>query len=172
MIQWGKLLLIVVLGVASGCGYHLKGSLEISDELKNVYMSGDTPSLHSAMGNMMKASKGKLATASGDANIVIKISKEDMRTRVLSIGTTGKSTESELNYYVRFQFFDNQDRPLQDEQTIEITREFFNNQTAVLAKSSEELLLRDEMYQQATRILMSRAKIAIDNQKTDNSKQP
>ena len=170
MRQLGGLLLAGTFLILSGCGYHLRGSLEVPEELKNVYISGDTPPLHDEMVSMMKASKGKLAESSSAASLVIKINKEDMRIRVLSIGTTGKSTESELNYYMRFQFFDNQDKPLAEEQTIEIAREFFNNQTAVLAKSSEEQLIRNEIYQQATRLLMSRATIAIDNQKVDNQK--
>jgi LPS-assembly lipoprotein len=172
MKQLGKVILGCTLLLATGCGYQLRGSLDVPDELKNVYMTGDSPSLHLEMVNMMKASKGKLLSTSTGAGVVIKINKEDIRTRVLSIGTTGKSTESELNYYVRYQIFDSNDKPLIEEQTLEIAREFFNNQTAVLAKSAEEQLIRNEIYQQATRILMSRAKIAIDNQKTDNQKKP
>ncbi|MDD4915967.1 MAG: LPS assembly lipoprotein LptE [Methylococcales bacterium] len=165
-----RIILVGVWFFATGCGYQLRGSLDVSDELKKVYITGDSPSLHTEMVNMMKASKGELVALPSEAGVVIKVGKEDMRTRVLSIGTTGKSTEQELDYYMRFQFFDNKDKPLVDEQTIEIAREFFNNQTAVLAKSSEELLIRSEIYKQATRMLMLRAKIAIDNQKANVKK--
>jgi LPS-assembly lipoprotein len=81
---------------------------------------------------------------------------------VVSIGTTGKSTESEVDYYLRFQFFDSKDHPLMDEQTLDLSREFFNDQTAVLAKSSEEQMIRSEIYKQAARLLMARARIAIE----------
>lgn len=163
---------LAVLLLAAGCGYQLRGSLDVSDELKKVYISGESPSLHQEMLNMMKASKGQLTATPGEAGVVIKINKEDIRTRVLSIGATGKSTEQELNYYLRFQLYDNQDRPLLDDQIIEISREFFNNQTAVLAKSSEEMMIRNEIYQQATRMLMLRAKIAIDNSKAGSGQSP
>ncbi len=89
-----------------------------------------------------------------------------MRTRVLSIGTTGKSAESELNYYLRFQFFDKQDNPLKDEQSIELAREYFNDQTAVLAKTSEAQLITTEIYKQASRMLMVQARVALENPPT------
>jgi LPS-assembly lipoprotein len=114
---------------------------------------------------MLKASKSTLAPSASDAGVVIKIIKEEMRNRVLSIGTTGKSTESEVDYYLRFQFFDKQDNPLMDEQTIEMAREFFNDQTAVLAKSNEEQLIKAEIYKQIARMLMARASVAVENQK-------
>lgn len=114
---------------------------------------------------MLKASKGKLAASPNDAGVVIKVLKEDMRRRVLSIGQTGKSSEVELEYYLRFQFYDNQEAPLMDEQTIELAREFFNDQTAVLAKDSEDTVIRKEIYRQAARMLVARAQVAVENQK-------
>jgi len=165
MKQTGKLIVIAALVILSGCGYHLRGSLDMPEELKNIYVTGASAAFQTEMTGVIKASQGKLVNTSKEAGIVIKILKEQMRTRVLSIGATGKSTESELNYYLRFQFYDNNDNPLMEEQTIEMSREFFNDQTAVLAKAGEELLIRNEIYKQATRVLMARAKIAIDNSK-------
>jgi LPS-assembly lipoprotein len=63
---------------------------------------------------------------------------------------------------LRFQFYDNKDTALLDEQTIDLSREFFNDQTAVLAKENEELLIRKEMYRQAARMIMTRAQIALE----------
>jgi len=70
-----------------------------------------------------------------------------------------------LTYYLRFQFYDNKDTALLDEQTIELNREFFNDQTAVLAKENEEVLIRKEIYRQAARMIMTRAQIAVGSQK-------
>jgi LPS-assembly lipoprotein len=155
--------LFSVLLSMSACGYHLRGSIEMPESLKTVYVSGASSTLQSEISAFMRASKGKIVTTLSEAGIVVKILKEDMRTRVLSIGTTGKSAESELNYYLRFQFFDKQDNPLKDEQTIELAREYFNDQTAVLAKSSEAQLITSEIYKQASRMLMAQARVAIDN---------
>ncbi len=155
--------LISILLCLSACGYHLRGSIEMPEALKAVYISGASTTLQTEMTAFMQASNGKVVKSTGEAGIVIKILKEDIRTRVLSIGTTGKSAESELNYYMRFQFFDKQDNPLKDEQTIELAREYFNDQTAVLARASEAQLITKEIYKQASRMLMAQAKVALEN---------
>jgi len=165
MTRASRIVLIVALGFLTACGYHLRGSIALPEALKNLYLFGASSNLQSEMLVMVRGSKGKLASSPNDAGIVIKILKEDLRRRVLSIGSTGKSSEVELDYYLRFQVYDNQEKPLMDEQTIELTREFFNDQTAVLAKDSEELIISKEIYKQAARMLMARAQIAIENQK-------
>lgn len=149
----------------TACGYHLRGSIALPVELKNVYLFGVSGSLNEEIKAMLRASEGKIATSPNDAGIVIKVLKEDMRRRVLSVGQTGKSSEMELNYYLKFQFYDNQENPLLDEQTIELSREFFNDQTAYLAKESEERVIVKEMYRQAARMLISRAEVAVESKK-------
>lgn len=165
MKRAGRIVLIVALFSLTACGYHLRGSIALPEALKNMYIFGASSSLQSEMLVMVRGSKGKIASSPNDAGIVIKVLKEEMRRRVLSIGTTGKSSEVELNYYLRFQFYDNQEKPLMDEQTIELAREFFNDQTAVLAKESEEVVISKEIYKQVARMLMARAQVAIENQK-------
>ena len=164
MNQLYKSVLLGILLCLSACGYHLRGSVEMPPALKAVYLSNASPVLQSEMTSFMRASKGKLVQKTAEAGVVIKILKEDMRTRVLSIGTTGKSAESELNYYLRFQFFDQLDNPLKDEQTIELAHEYFNDQTAILAKTSEAQQITSEIYKQACRMLMAQARVAVENQ--------
>lgn len=165
MKQASRMVLIAVLAAMVGCGYHLRGSIEMPEALKSLYVFGSSPPLQTEILSMMKASKGKIVGSPNDAGVVVKVLKEEMRSRVLSIGSTGKSSESELEYYLRFQFFDSKENALMDEQVIEISREFFNDQTAVLAKGNEEQLIRTEIYKQVARMILARARIALDNQK-------
>ncbi|WGS85171.1 LPS assembly lipoprotein LptE [Methylomonas sp. UP202] len=157
-------ILLISAGM-TGCGYHLRGSVDMPEAMKNVYIFGASSQLQTQMQSIVRASKGKVVGSPNDAGVVVKVLKEDMRRRTLSIGSTGKSNESELEYYLRFQMYDNQEKPLMEEQTIEMSREFFNDQTAILAKTNEEQLIRSEMYKQVARMLLARARIAVDNQK-------
>lgn len=164
MKRWSRFLVLAAVLMQAGCGYHLRGSIEMPAALKSLYIFGASGPLQNEMQQIMRASKGKLAPTPDDAGVVIKVLKEDMRSRVLSIGSTGKSSESELEYYLRFQFFDAKETAMMDEQVIELSREFFNDQTAVLAKTNEEQLIRSEIYKQAARMILARARVAIDNQ--------
>lgn len=158
-------ILVAMLSLLAACGYHMRGSIALPAELKNIYVFGVSSELNQELKEILKASNGKMAASPNEAGIVVKVLKEDIRRRILSVGSTGKSSEMELDYYLRFQFYDNKESPLLDEQTLEIAREFFNDQTAVLAKENEELMIRKEIYRQAGRMLMVRAQAALETRK-------
>jgi len=153
----GLLLMFLLL---TACGYHMRGSIAIPESLKSVYVFNASSALQSELTNVVKASKGRLVSSPSEAGLVIKIVSEELKTRVLSIGSTGKSNESELDYFLQFQFYDNQENQVMEEQRIEIAREYFNDQTAVLAKLNEEQIIRKEIYKQAVRMLLLRAEAA------------
>src|SRR5574343_361775 len=160
-----KFVLVILLGLIACFGYHMRGSIALPAELKNIYVFGVSTELNQELKEILKASNGKMASSPNEAGIVVKVLKEDIRRRILSVGSTGKSSEMELDYYLRFQLYDNKENPLLDEQTLEIAREFFNDQTAVLAKENEELMIRKEIYRQAGRMLMVRAQAALETRK-------
>lgn len=133
--------------------------------MKAVYVFGASSQLNTETQQILRSAKAKVVKSPNEAGVVVKVLKENLRNRVISVGTTGKSSEMELEYYLRFQFYDNQENPLMDEQVIELTREFFNDQTSILAKENEEMQIRKEMYKQAARMLLARAQIAVENPK-------
>ena len=169
MKKVSKLVLIFALSLLTACGYHLRGSMSLPAELKNIYVFGMSGGLSQEMRALLRASKAKLAPSPNEAGVVVKILKEDMRRRTTSIGQTGKSQEMELEYYLKFQMYDNRENPLLDEQTIELSRAFFNDQLALLAKENEENTIRTEMYRQVARMLMSRAEAAVKSKQNKDA---
>jgi LPS-assembly lipoprotein len=165
MKQASRLLVSGLISLLLGCGYHLRGSIDLPEQFKSLYLFGVSSPLQTELQSLLRAANGHVAASPNQAGLVLKVMKEELRNRVISVGSAGKSSEVELAYYLRFQFFDNQEKPLLDEQTIELSREFFNDQTAVLAKDNEELLIRKEIYKQVARMLMLRAQAAINSAK-------
>lgn len=159
-----RICLLATICLLTACGYHLRGSIALPEQMKTMYVFGASSQLHGETQQILRSSKSKLVQTPNDAGIVVKVLKEDIRNRVLSVGTTGKSSEMEIAYYLRFQFYDGKEQPLMDEQVIELTREFFNDQTAILAKENEEMQIRKEIYKQAARMMIARAQIAVENQ--------
>lgn len=159
-----RISVIAALCLLTACGYHLRGSIALPEQMKTMYVFGASSALHTETQQLLRSSKSQLVKSPNEAGVVIKILKEDIRNRVLSVGTTGKSSEMELSYYLRFQFYDKKEQPMMDEQVIELTREFFNDQTAILAKENEEIQIRKEIYKQAARMMIARAQIAVENQ--------
>jgi len=160
-----QITLIFFVCSMTACGYHLRGSIQLPTELKSVYVFGMSGALNQEMKGLLRASDAKLASSPNQAGVVVKVLQENMKRRVVSVGETGKSSEMALDYYLQFQFYDNQENPLMNEQTIELSREFFNDQTAYLAKENEEQMIKTEMYRQAARMILSRAEVAVVGKK-------
>ncbi|WP_031434892.1 LPS-assembly lipoprotein LptE [Methylomarinum vadi] len=147
----------------TACGYHLRGAVDIPEEMKSVYVEGAGSQLQREMKQSLRYSDGRLVSSPSQAGMVIKVLKDDMRRRVLALDSQGKAIEFELTYTVNYSLLDPQGKVLLKQQDLEIDREYFNSQQDILAKNNEEAVIRDEMYRQAVRSIISRARAILKN---------
>lgn len=146
----------------SACSYHLRGTLELPENMKNVYVEGSSPQLLDQFKQSIKSSSAKLANSRAGAGIVIKIFNEEFNRRVLSLSSRGKSNEFELYYRLDYEFAKANDAPLMERQSVEIRREYYNDQQFVIAKDNEEAAIQNEMYQQAVQTIVNRARVVLE----------
>ena len=154
----------VILGMAlllSACGYHLRGALELPAGLKNVYLEGGSGQLQEQFNSAMKTSSVGIASSPETAGMIVRIFNEDNQRRVLSLSSTGTANDFELNYRFDYELVDSKNKVLMPRQSIDIKREYYNDQLAVIAKGNEETVIRNEMYQQAVRSMINRARVAL-----------
>ena len=154
----------VILGMAlllSACGYHLRGALELPAGLKNVYLEGGSGQLQEQFNSAMKTSSVGIASSPETAGMIVRIFNEDNQRRVLSLSSTGTANDFELNYRFDYELIDSKNKVLMPRQSIDIKREYYNDQVAVIAKGNEETVIRNEMYQQAVRSMINRARVAL-----------
>lgn len=154
-------LLLASLLMFSACGYHLRSSLDLPKELKTVYIEGASGQLRNILKKSLRSSVAKLVNHASEAGIVIKVVKEKMRNHVLSLNASGRANEYELYYVLDFLLLDAKGNVLTETQSIEITRDYFNNQEELLGKYNEEQVIRDEMYYQAVSIMLNRSRIVL-----------
>lgn len=147
----------------TACGYHLRGAIDIPEQMKSVYLEGASSMLIKEFKSSLKSSGGELVASPPEASLVIRILKDDLRRRVLSLDNIGKANEFELNYLVRFMLLDGEGNILMEEQEMEINRDFFNDQVDILAKNNEETVIREEIYRQAVRTIVRRAQAVLKN---------
>jgi LPS-assembly lipoprotein len=145
----------------SACGYHLRGALDLPENMKNIYVEGGSSPLVEQFKLVMKTSSGQLSDSRKGAGIIIKIYNETFDRRVTSLSSRGKSNEFELSYRLDYEFVDAKDALLMDRQTVDIKRDYYNDQTAVIAKDTEETGIRNEMYQQAVSAIVNRARVVL-----------
>lgn len=147
----------------SACGYHLRGALELPANMKNVYVEGGSGALLEHFKQVMKSSSAQLVSSRKEAGIVVKIFNEDFNRRVLSLSSRGKSNEFELEYRLDYEFANANDALLMPRQSVDVRREYYNDQQFVIAKDQEEAVIRNEMYQQAVQTIVNRARIVLES---------
>ncbi|MGZ5006868.1 MAG: LPS-assembly lipoprotein LptE [Methylobacter sp.] len=157
-----KVVIFVMALLLSACGYHLRGAFELPANMKKVYVEGGSLPLRDQFSQIMQASSGQLTDSRKGAGIVVKILSEDFNRRVLSLSSRGKSNEFELDYHLDYELANPGDAVLLPRQTVEIRREYYNDQQFVIAKDNEEALIRNEMYQQAVHTIVNRARVVLE----------
>jgi LPS-assembly lipoprotein len=151
----------------TACGYQLRGAVELPEGMENLYLENASGQLRDEIRKALKFSKGKLVSTPKEAGIVIKILKEEMKTRVLSVSSTGKANQFELLYNLIFSIYDPSGKLLLANQRVQSQRSYFNDQEEVLAQSNEEQLIRNEMYSQAVRSIVIRSRIAMESNRKE-----
>lgn len=157
-----KSVILIMALLSSACGYHLRGALDLPAGMKNVYLEGGSGELREQFRRVMEISSVPLASSPETAGIIVKIFDEDSQRRVLSLSSGGTANDFELGYRFDYEIVDAKNKVLMARQPVEIKREYYNNQLAIIAKDNEETVIRNEMYQQAVRTMVNRARVALE----------
>ncbi len=95
----------------------------------------------------------QLAEVPGDATATLTISVDETNQRVLSVSTRNVPTEYEVYYSIEYGV-DSGDTNLLIRQFITLTRDYTYDETLVLGKAREELLLREAIVKDLVRIVL------------------
>jgi LPS-assembly lipoprotein len=152
---------VLVLGLALmivACGYHLRGAIELPEQMRKIYLKNASNSLQQQFTKTLKTSSVDVVKQINQAGLVVAVFNEKMDRRVLSLSSTGKASEFELNYSLDYELQDATGAVLKKVQSIEITREYYNDQEAIIAKTNEEVIIQQELYQQAVKTIVNTAR--------------
>ncbi|HBA67397.1 MAG TPA: hypothetical protein DCZ48_14730 [Methylococcaceae bacterium] len=157
-----KIALLILLPLAlSACGYRLQGTVDLPENINKVYLQGASGSLREQFTRTLRSSPVRIVNTAGQAELVINTLNERLDRRVLSLSSIGKANEFELNYKLEYELLDNQGAVLARNQSVEIIREYYNDQEAVIAQANEEQVIINEMYKQAVRSILDLARTQL-----------
>ena len=95
------------------------------------------------------------------AAAILLISEEQLSSNILSIGADGKAKEFELIYEADFQLKDRQGELIVQPRHIRLRRDYSFNEGQVLGKDAEKRLLREQMVQEASMLIINRLNSAL-----------
>ncbi len=162
-------LLFFVLLLA-GCGFHLRGSQDLSAVLPEVALSGVTSQteLGRLLYPQLDAAKVKVTD---DARLQLRIVQDSYGKRVLSLDNNGRANQYELSYQLGYELV--KTLPQEDQQaaaqtvtvlpvsTIRERREYLFDANRVLAKAEEEQRLKQDMRKAAVEKLLRRLQFSL-----------
>jgi len=163
-----KLTFILLLSfVITSCGFHLRGSQDLSAVLPEVQIQGT--SKHSELGReLTRALTAAKVNVLDESDIVLNITKNSMSKRVLSLNSEGRANQYELRYDLSFilvkKVQEKSKQRLLDlipAQSITEKREYLFDANLVLAKADEETRLNNDMRQAAMLQLVRRLMFSL-----------
>lgn len=154
-----RLLLISALLLLSGCGFHLRGNIDLPADLKTMHVQG--ASKYSDFGvelrRNLRSNGVEVVDSASAAKVVLKISNSVYNRRLLTAsGATGKVAEYELLYTLIVSLHDRKGTQLLAPQRLRQLRDYTFDRDSVLGKSNEEASLRKDMERDMARQVLNR----------------
>jgi LPS-assembly lipoprotein len=164
------ILFVTLLITLNGCGFKLRGNYLLAPELQTLYLSSvdKQGELTRLVKQHLKLNRITVINNATQITPELRILKDKLDRRTLSVFPNGQVAEYELIYTVRFQLkLANQDAM---NFNFEINRDYQDDPNTALAKSRELTLLLSEMRQQAaSKILRDMANIQMPSTTSDAS---
>jgi LPS-assembly lipoprotein len=161
-VRINKSVILIAALLTSACGYHLRGAYDLPKGMKTIFLQGGSTTLREQLKTVLSSSSGQLVTSPDKADIVLRVSKDEIERRVLSLSERGRSNDIELAGHLEFEVIDPKNGVLVEREPIDFRREYFNDQQDVIAKDNEETVIRKEMYQQVVRTMINRSRAALE----------
>ncbi len=156
-----RALLLGALSVLAGCGFHLQGGGSLPAAMGKTYVA--TRSAHSdfllALTDTLRQRGAEVLRAPDDGAAVLDIAADESGQRVLSVSARNIPREYEVFYSVTFSL-KVAGKNLIDHEMLVVTRSYTFDETQVLAKASEEEVLRRALAEDLARRVMRRIESA------------
>lgn len=141
-----RVLIVGTLCVLASCGWRLQGTARLPEVLATAYVDTKDPytDFNRALRDSLIASGANVVEDRALATAVVRIRSDDSGQRVLSVSARNTPEEYQVYYVVEYSV-EGQGRELIAPDTIQMTRDYSYDETAVLAKQREQAVLREAL---------------------------
>jgi len=156
-------LVLILTAALSACGFQLRGANVLPGDLHNLYVQAPE-SLMDEVRVFLDGTGTRVQKQRDGADVILTLSDDRYDRRVLSVDpATGKEREFELNYSLIYQAQRADGKTLLDSNRLTIRRDYVFDRDAIIGKSREEGVLRNEMRRDAIQQVLFRLQSATGN---------
>lgn len=158
LLSCGLMLMLCLSLAMTGCGFHLRGQVELPDSLSSIYIEGGLPSspLREILRQKLYSSNVNVVSQKADAMAYLIITRDETIRREVSWNNAGQPNEYELNYYLTYKLESSQKEMLVAEQSLKQQSTYPYDSTQILVKEEEERRLKKKMVQAAVNQMLRR----------------
>ena len=139
----------------AGCGFRLRGTAEVP--FQTLYVPNATSGIALDLRrNIQAGTRARVVDDPKGADAVLQFTEETRSKEILSLTAQGRVREFQLRYRVGFRVHDGKGQEFLPASTIQLTRDVTFNDTEILAKEQEELLLFRDMQTDMVQLIMRR----------------
>lgn len=147
------ILVVVVSALVAGCGFHLRGSIPLPEQLKVIAVNSQDAELREEMVSALEAAEAEVVEDAEAARAVLDLHQVNFQRRVRTIDTRGKVTGYTLRYDVRYRVVDEQGEELRGTR-LALQRDYNFDPNDVLQAEEEEESLREDMLDELSQRIM------------------
>jgi LPS-assembly lipoprotein len=157
-----KILLIPIILVISSCGYTLRGSINVPNNVTEISVSSEEYSpIVNSINKILVSNNIEVTNSKNKSLNRIIIVSERFDRRQLSMSITGRVNEYELIYTVNFQI----NSPLEKSSTDSITlyRDYSFDENNIMGNSDREAYIQNQMMSTASTLIFHKLIAKINN---------
>ena len=156
LLAW--ILLLGLLSVVTGCGFHPRGSSALPSAMAVTYIKSGQPygSLVGDFSAALQAHGGQIARQRSEATAVLHIVSNEIEKRVLSVDTAGKVLEFEVRQTIRFSVETSEKLPIVEQQEISLARDYIFSSAEALSAERENKIVREVLQRNLVNLAMLR----------------
>lgn len=147
------ILVLVVSALVAGCGFHLRGSIPLPEQLKVIAVNSQDAELREEMVSALEAAEAEVVEDAEAARAVLDLYQVDFARNVRTIDSRGKATGYNIRYIVRYRVVNEDEEELRDSRLV-IRRDYNFDPNDVLQAEEEEESLREDMLEQLSQRIM------------------
>ena len=151
-----SIIAIILVLMLSACGFALRGPVAFSFNSIYVGMADTSPLGGELKRNIRANGQTVIAKDSTAADVILDVLAETREKRILSLNSQGRVREYDLIYILRFRVRDQSGKEVLAPTDISLKRNISFNETQVLAKEAEEVLLYRDMQSDLVQQIMRR----------------
>lgn len=151
MLRFNLRVLLCITLIASslaglvGCGFHLRGTSDVS--FSSIFIQGNTLTISKNLTKSLSTNGVKVLNSAEGAELLLEMVGEEHEKRILSLAGTGTVNEFELYYRVHYRSKLAGAELWSQVQTVEARRDFTYSDANLLAKQGEEKRLNENIQQ-------------------------